>query len=577
LGPLQPLLLWEQGDRGFTLQSAAVAEPEVNALVNSAMLRGNLLARGNFDSLPIPFRAVATDLANRSPVVLASGDLARSVRASFAIPLIFAPESLDGRILADGGLAANIPITVARAAGAERVIVSDATERLADSLDLYSPLVLADRLLGFLFQQPGDTLIPGDVLVRPAVEGFTSLNFSSENVAALIRHGTVAAESTLSRIPCLPKGAPPATRPLPHLIAGYRIESRNYSERLALVRLLGLDVTDSLDFGLLRSRVRQLGQAEAYQSVWLSPRGGGDSVSFQVSIRRSPRRVAGLGVAYDSELGGRLWLGAVERRTLNLALETGAAVFLGEFRKHLYLNARRNYQLGRQLMKPTVTIKLGTESVRQFDAEGDELAEIKTREAFGFAALEREFGQEWQAGVGMVAHAWHEPQINRSTLGALLRISHDDRSGVRLGEASFLWTGVYHRIEARAEAHAKVGRLRLRPNVRIGWGENLPIQAGFPLGGDDGFPGLHLGERRGDRELVMDVLATYQVDGPLVARLELAVGRSANGGPLVNKVGWITGSRIGLGAETPVGPVRIEYGLADNGRGTFFLRLGRWF
>src|SRR5215207_11401563 len=56
LGPLQPLVVWEQGSRRFNLQSATVAETEVNALVNAAMLRGNLLARGNFDSLPIPFR-----------------------------------------------------------------------------------------------------------------------------------------------------------------------------------------------------------------------------------------------------------------------------------------------------------------------------------------------------------------------------------------------------------------------------------------------------------------------------------------------------------------------------------------
>src|SRR6476469_6289058 len=123
LGVLQPLVVWEQGDRRFTLQSAGVVETEVNALVNAAMLRGNLLARGNFDSLPIPFRAVAADLSDRSPVVLASGDLARAVRASFAIPLVFAPESLNGRILGDGGLVANIPVAVARAAGAERVIV----------------------------------------------------------------------------------------------------------------------------------------------------------------------------------------------------------------------------------------------------------------------------------------------------------------------------------------------------------------------------------------------------------------------------------------------------------------------
>src|SRR6185503_8818853 len=41
LGILQPLVLWEQGERGFALQSASVVEAEANALVNAAMLRGN--------------------------------------------------------------------------------------------------------------------------------------------------------------------------------------------------------------------------------------------------------------------------------------------------------------------------------------------------------------------------------------------------------------------------------------------------------------------------------------------------------------------------------------------------------
>jgi len=577
LGPLQPLLVWEQGDRRFVLQSAAVVETEVNALVNSAMLRGNLLARGNFDSLPIPFRAVATDLANRSAVVLKSGDLARAVRASFAIPLIFAPESVDGRILADGGLAANIPITVARSAGAERVIVSDATERLPDSLDLYSPLVLADRLLGFLFEQPGDTLLPGDVLVRPDVEGFTSLNFSSSNISSLIHNGRIAAEASLSRARCLPQGSPATDRSLPHRISGYTLETRNYSERLALVRLLGLGLDDSLDLSLLRSRVRHFAQAEAYQAVWLSPRGTGDSVSFHVSVRRSPRRAAGLGLAYDSELGGRVWLGAVERRTLDLALETAAALFLGEFRKSLYLGLRRNYQLGRQLMTPTLSIRAGTESVRQFQPDGDELDELDTKEVIGSAGVERDFSRGWQVALGVIAHAWHQPQADRSTIGGMLRLSRDDRSGLRLGQASLLWTALYRKAEVQGELHSRLGPVRLRPRFRLGWGEHLPVQATFPLGGDDGFPGLHIGERRGDREIFLDLLLTYPIQGPLVARVELATGRSETGGPLLNGEGWLGGGRFGLGAETPVGPVRLEYGVAGEGRGAFFVRLGRWF
>jgi NTE family protein len=577
LGLLQPLVIWEQGDRRFNLQNAAVAEAEVNALVNAAMLRGNLLARGNFDSLPIPFRAVAADLADRSAVVLASGDLARAVRASFAIPLVFAPESLDGRILADGGLVANVPVAVARAAGAERVIVSDATERLSDSLDLYSPIVLADRLLGFLFQQPADSLRVQDILVRPDVEGFTGLNFSASNVDALIRRGSDAAGRVLPNGRCLPLGPPPSAPALPSRISRVEIASRNPSERLALKRLLGLGLSDSLDPALLRSRVRHLARAEAYQAVWLSPRGGGDSVSLDVSVRRSARRVAGLGLAYDNELGGRMWVGAVDRRLLNLALEGSTALFIGEFRKELYLGFRRNYQLGRQLMTPALTARLATESVRRFAGDGDEIDPTTTREAIGFLGVERSFEAGWEVALGAVGHAWHEPARDRSTLGGSARVVKANRSGGRVLQAGLLWTGLYHRAQFEGEISMRVGPIRMRPRARFGWGERLPLQATFPLGGEDGFPGLHIGERRGDREALFGLMFTYGLKGPFVGRLEIVTGRSAVGGPLLQTDGWIAGARAGLGAETPVGPVRFEYGLASGGRGAVFVRLGRWF
>ena len=575
LGLLQPLVVWEQGERRFALQSASVSETEVNALVNAAMLRGNLLARGNFDSLPIPFRAVAADLADRRPVVLAGGDLAQAVRASFAIPLVFSPESLDGRILADGGLAANIPAAVARSEGASRLIVSDATERQPDSIDVRSPLALADRLLGFLFQQPGDTVAPGDILIRPAVEGFTGLNFSAENVDRLIDHGTRAADTVLARVQCVTRGSRRKI-PQPSRISGVTIEARNSSEQLALQRLLGLGLSDTLDIPLLRSRMQNLANTEAYEAVWLTPQGHGDSVSFTVKVRRGPRRVAGLGLAYDNEMGGRMWIGAVDRRLFDLALEGSAALLLGELRNELYAGLRRNYQLGRQLMTPTLTARIADEEVRQFDSTGEELSSLDTREAIGFLGVERSFGPAWQIALGALGHAWREPGREESALGAVARLEKAGARGRAVG-AELLWTALYHRAAFEGEAWVRAGRFRLRPRVQVGWGENLPLQATFPLGGEDGFPGLHLGEYRGDRETLLDLMATYPLRGPFVARVELATGRTALGGSLFGSGRWRVGVRAGLGAETPVGPVRLEYGVADGGRGAVFVRLGRWF
>jgi NTE family protein len=577
LGLLQPLVVLEQGTGRFILQTATIREPEVNALVNAAMLRGNLLARGDFDSLPIPFRAVATDLANRAPVVLASGDLAQAVRASFAIPLIFSPESLAGRLLADGGLSANIPIAVARNAGAKRIIVSDATEQLTDSIDLYSPLVLADRLLGFLFRQPADSLNDGDILVRPEVQGFQSLNFSPARVDRLIRNGTTAADSVLSRARCLSAPRAESRASLPTQIGSVRIASASASERLALMRLLGLGLSDTLDLPLLRSRLQALGQTEAFRSVWLSPRAAGDTTSFDVNVQRGPRRVAGLGLAYDNELGGRMWAGAVERRLFNRALEGSTALLLGDFRQELLFGLRRNYQLGRQLMTPTVTARLGLEAVRRFDAEGEELDEADTREAIGFVGVERALQQNAQVRLGLVGHAWHEPGSSRSTIGATLTGVLTTASRVPVIQSGLVWTGLYQRVDFDGSTSIRAGSLTLHPRIRLGWGEDLPLQAGFPLGGDDGFPGLHLGERRGDREAFLSLTTTYNLSGPFLAGLELAGGRSAQGGPFLDSENWLAGIRAGLAASTPVGPIRVAYGLSNGGRTAVFVRLGRWF
>jgi NTE family protein len=581
LGILQPLVVWEQGTRGFALQSASVVEAEANALVSAAMLRGDLLARGDFDSLPIPFRAVATDLATREVVVLRSGDLAQAVRASAAVPLLFAPERQGDRFLTDGGLSANIPIRVARAEGARRVIVVDATEHPRDSVEAYTALRVADRLVQFLFQQRPDSLQAGDLVVRPDVDGFGSLNFSRGNIGRLLGRGRQAADSVL-RAPVCPPEPARARAPLPTRLVGVGLDGANASERLALSRLLGLDhgkSRDTLNFSLLLQRVRTLASAsEAYESIWLGPTGAGDSVRLDLSVRRAARRVAGLGLAYDNELGGRMWAGLVDRRLVGRALEGSGALFLGELRRELLIGLRRNYQVGRQLFRPTLEVRLANEDVRRFDAGGDELGQRVTREVVGFAGIERSLGAEWDLALGAEARTWDEPRRpNRSTVGAVARLTAASRQRGRVLRAEAEWTGMYQRLAFEGTAERRMGVVRVTPRLRVGWGDGLPLQLGFPLGGDDGFPGYHLGERRGDREAMVGLAFTVPVQGPLLVRLELAAGGTDARSARFTGGGWTAGARVGVGAETPVGPVRFEYGLGLRGRGALFVRIGRWF
>lgn len=79
----------------------------------------------NIENLKLPFAAVATDLNWGYKVVLDRGSVARAIRASAAIPGVFQPVQHQGKILVDGGVVDNIPISVAKARGADLVIAVD--------------------------------------------------------------------------------------------------------------------------------------------------------------------------------------------------------------------------------------------------------------------------------------------------------------------------------------------------------------------------------------------------------------------------------------------------------------------
>lgn len=86
----------------------------------------------DIEKLPLPFCAIATDLATGDEVVLGQGNLVEAIRASISIPGIFTPAKLDGKFLVDGGLVNPVPVKAARSMGADYVIAVDLSHDLVD-------------------------------------------------------------------------------------------------------------------------------------------------------------------------------------------------------------------------------------------------------------------------------------------------------------------------------------------------------------------------------------------------------------------------------------------------------------
>jgi len=156
----------------------------------------------SFDSLPVPFRAVATDVENGEMVVLTKGDLAEALRASMAIPGAFAPQEIDGRLLVDGFLSQNLPVSVAREWGADVIIAVDVGAPLYTRDELKSILKFTGQTLAMMSRKNTKEQIallrPEDVLIQPDLGTIRGLNF--ERSAEAISLAEQAAHKALNSL-----------------------------------------------------------------------------------------------------------------------------------------------------------------------------------------------------------------------------------------------------------------------------------------------------------------------------------------------------------------------------------------
>jgi len=156
----------------------------------------------DFDQLPIPFQAIATDIVSGEKVVFAQGDLALAIRASMSVPGVFAPVRYQGRLLVDGGVVDNVPIDEARRLGAQRLIVSRVGTPLMTEAQLDSPLAISHQMASVLMQREVlaqlATLGPQDLLVTPPLGDMGSQEFNRSPQAVGI--GEQAAQASVAEV-----------------------------------------------------------------------------------------------------------------------------------------------------------------------------------------------------------------------------------------------------------------------------------------------------------------------------------------------------------------------------------------
>lgn len=583
LGLLRPLAVWERRPAGYVLQSGAVREAEANALLSAMMLRGNLLARGNFDSLPIPFRAVATDISNRTSVVLSTGDLARAVRMSAAIPVILRPVQFDSVWLTDGAISDNTPIGTARALGATRAWVSLLPFAGPNQYSFDDPIAVTSVLVNYLFVQDSIRKRPGDVFINTPTQTFDNLDFSASTTDSLVALGRATARAAFASAPCLrplPPRQPPA---MPQLVQSISLSGATVVDGGAVLEDLGLNPGDTVDIKRIERGILAFGRSERYNALWLTPGGSGRGISFGARVEGAPRRSFGIGVAFDQFQSGRLWIGGVDRTVGNGDAEGVALVRLGSWAQDASFFVRRRALVEGTYIPFTIGATLSHESVRLFEGRG-ELPSAETRELGTFVGLRQDPAPRWRYEFGVDARAWRAPGHQaRGTFGlrgSIFRARNEYQMGSII-EAIAL--NYWQRGRLDLSATHEAGSFQTRVRLRAGWGNRLPVQHMFTLGGEDGFAGFRIGEMRGTQELFGSLLLSRQVNKLFRVRAEAMAGSMGQGNGFLRRepatdFGRIfSGVRFGFEADTPIVPIRVEEGFSSTGQRAALIRVGVWF
>lgn len=159
----------------------------------------------SFDDLPIPYRAVATDIATAKPFVLSKGSLSQAIKASSTVPGALEPLEIDGHLLVDGGIVNNMPVNVAKEMGADIVIAVDIGSSLLEQEQIKNTVDVLNQLSTILTTntttEQKSFLNEKDILIRPEIDEIPTTDFSRLNDALVL--GEQAALTNLHNLKSL--------------------------------------------------------------------------------------------------------------------------------------------------------------------------------------------------------------------------------------------------------------------------------------------------------------------------------------------------------------------------------------
>jgi len=609
---------------GFRGGKVLLPKGVVTGIGLEAVLRDLAKVRGpvDFDTLPIPFRACATDIEFGKSVVFRSGDLATVMRASMSVPGAIAPAEIEGKMLVDGGLTRNLPVNVAREMGADVIIAVNLGTPLMKREEIDSLLGVTGQMINILTEQNVqaslDSLKSDDILIVPELGDYSSTDF--DHMPDTVPIGEAAARKVkdqLSRYSISPQqytehrrrqmGAEAAA---PKVIDEIRVEGlkrvnpRVIAESMEtqtgkpldikvvdadMRRLYGRGDFEHVGYRLIEEPGKRILVVDAVEKSW-----GPDYLRFGLGLSAETN-----GDAYVNVLGSyrKTWINSLGAEWRNDVQMGQATLLFSEFYQplsvHRYLFIAPMVQYDQYQLKifdgevpfatynnrsTTIGLDLGSQITKYGELRVGVVGGSRTFTlSSGPSSL---VPADDNADIGAVRARLRIDQLDsvkfpRSGYAATAEI-FDSRTALGARDNYIRWEGDV--ITAVSSGDNTV-QFALKGGGAIG-SAPLPVYDQFSFGGFLRMSGYRTGQFYGE-SLTFGRLVYYRKLSKAVLTEGVYAGASLEagriGGPLVpgSPTDVQTSCALILAADTPLGPMYLGYGIGENDSRTFYFFLGR--
>jgi len=575
----------------------------------------------DFDHLHIPFRAVATDLVSGEEVVLSSGSLSDALRASMSVPGVFAPVRIGGRLLVDGGMSNNLPISVVREMGADIVIAVDISSPLLEEKDLKSVFSVTEQLTNFLTRRSTEQQIASlrsrDILIVPELGDFGSIEL--ERAGEIVSLGVEAAhaiEDELRALARLAGGGREEIEPFPQMpdVADYIVDyveivnDSVLNDELIRSRL-AVTPGQRLDLAALDRSVDQIYSLDVFESVTydLVQNGEGQhGIRVTAEDRSWGPNYFQFGLELSNDFSGnsdfKIGAGYTRNALNSLGGELRVIGSIGredELRFDFYqpIDTSARWFVNPKIRWERRTFDLWVEDLRfaEFEITGwsSWLGVGRNLSSTDQVRLDYEFGRS----TARLITGLPLPYDNQVDIGEMvLAYKHDSLDSLyfpRSGQSHLL---TYLYADETLGAAANYQQARATGNWAMTGGRNTallfyelgysfddkaPLERWHQLGGFGRISGLVPNQLYGRHEALVGLALYRQLNEitflPTYAGVTLEAGNAWEFSDQIGFNDLIYASSVFLGAETPLGPVYLGVGYNSLDQGAVYFYVGNPF